>query len=198
MPSIIELTCPGCGARVQINQKNCEWCHAPVIISSISDIKSLSNSDLNKYSKAFESNLSQNPDNAEISNSLGMCSLKLGLYEKALEKFETAIDQDLNNWETYLYAAVCVLKGNKPFVTPRADIDKIIQYINAGLSIEENGLLRFFMAYIKLDYFKRKFLKTSPNWEEELMSANQDGFSEADISTLFELLKQEIPQNLLS
>ena len=122
-----------------------------------------------------------------------MCYLKLGFYDKALEKFDKAIEQDLNNPETYLYAAVCVLKGKKPFLTPRPDIDKIEQYINAALLIDERGIFRYFQAFIKYDYFSRKFFKTSPTWQEALVQAKQDGFSASDINQLFEILKLEVP-----
>lgn len=193
---VVEMTCPGCGARVQISQKTCEWCHAPIVITSMSDIFSMTVPEVNKYSKSYEKDLAKNSDIAELNNSLAMCYLKLGFYDKAFEKFDKAIEQDFNNWETYLYACVCLLKGNKAFITPRTDIDKIEQYINAGLLIEENGLLRYFQAYIKYDYFKRKFLKTTPTWEEALNQAKVDGFSPANVNQLFELLKQEIPSCL--
>ena len=196
MSEVIEIKCPGCGARLQIDQKECEYCHAPVIISTMSDIFSMSAQNISKYQKSYESDLQENPNNAELNNSLAFCYLKLGFYEKALEKFDKAIEQDINNWETYLYAAVCFLKGNKAFVTPRSDIDKIEQYINAALMIEENGLLRYFQAYIKYDYFKRKFLKTSPTWEEALYKAKEDKFSPADVNQLFQILKQDIPSCL--
>ena len=68
--------------------------------------------------------------------------------------------------------------------------------INAALMIEENGLLRYFQAYIKYDYFKRKFLKTSPTWEEALYKAKEDKFSPADVNQLFQILKQDIPSCL--
>lgn len=193
MPEVIKIKCPGCGARLQINQKECEYCHAPVIISSMSDIFNMSAANVSKYSKSYESDLTENPDNAELNNSLAMCYLKMGFYDKALEKFDKAIEQDLNNPETYLYAAVCVLAGRKPFLTPRPDIDRIEKYINAALMLGENGLFRYFQAYIKYDYFKRKFFKTTPTWEECLAQAKQDGFSPADVNQLFSILKQEIP-----
>ena len=193
MAEIIELKCPGCGARVQINQKECEWCHAPITISSMSDIFNMSATNISKYSKSYEGDLAENPDNAELNNSLAMCYLKMGFYDKALEKFDKAIEQDLNNPETYLYAAVSVLAGRKPFLIPRFEIDKIERYIDAALMIEENGLYRYFQAYIKYDYFKRKFFKTSPTWEECLIQAKQDSFSPADVNQLFSILKQEIP-----
>ncbi|MBQ8678763.1 MAG: hypothetical protein IJ530_16045 [Treponema sp.] len=193
MTNVIEIKCPGCGARLQIDQKECEFCHAPVIISTMSDIFSLSAQNLSQYQKSYEDDLKENPDNAELNNSLAFCYLKLGFYDKALEKFDKAIEQDLNNSETYLYAAVCVLAGRKPFLTPRPEIDKIEKYINAALVIEEKGLYRYFQAYIKYDYFKRKFFKTSPAWEECLALAKADGLSSADVSQLFSMLKQEIP-----
>lgn len=193
MVEVVELKCPGCGARVNINQKECEWCHSPIIVSSMSEIFKMSAANVSKYSKSYESDLKENPDNAELNNSLAMCYLKMGFYDKALEKFDKAIEQDLNNPATYLYAAVCVLAGRKPFLTPRSEIDKIEKYINAALMIEENGLFRYFQAYIKYDYFKRKFFKTSPTWEECLAQAKADGFSPSDKNQLFSLLKQEIP-----
>lgn len=193
MHEIVELKCPGCGARVQINQKECEYCHSPIIVSSMSDVFSMSLANLGKYTKTYEETLKENPDNAEVFNSLAMCYLKLGFYDKALENFDKAIGQNLNNPETYLYAAVSILAGRKPFLTPRTEIDKIEQYINAALMLEERGLFRYFQAYIKYDYFKRKFFKTSPTWEECLMQADADGLSEIDINQLFEILKQEKP-----
>ncbi|WP_296333203.1 hypothetical protein [uncultured Treponema sp.] len=193
MPEVIELKCPGCGARVQINQKECEYCHSPIIVSSMSDIFNMSAANISKFSKSYESDLQENPDNAELNNSLALCYLKMDFYDKALEKFDKAIEQNFNNPETYLYAAVCVLAGRKPFLTPRSDIDRIERYINAALMIEENGLFRYFQAYIKYDYFKRKFLKTSPSWEECFDRAKNDGLSPDDINQLFSILKQEIP-----
>ena len=193
MHEIVELKCPGCGARVQINQKECEYCHSPIIVSSMSDVFSMSLVNLNKYTKTYEETLKENPDNAEVFNSLAMCYLKLGFYDKALENFDKAIEQNLSNPETYLYVAVSILAGRKPFLTPRTEIDKIEQYINAALMLEERGLFRYFQAYIKYDYFKRKFFKTTPTWEECLMQAEADGLSEIDINQLFEIIKQEKP-----
>lgn len=193
MAEVIEIKCPGCGARLQIDQKECEYCHAPVIISTMADIFSMPAQNINKYQKSYESDLKENPDNAELNNSLAFCYLKLGFYDKALEKFDKAIEQDFNNSETYLYAAVCVLAGRKPFLASRADIDKIETYINAALMIEDKGLYRYFQAYVKYDYFKRKFLKTSPTWEECFTQAKFVGYSPTDVNQLFSIMKQEIP-----
>lgn len=95
----------------------------------------------NKYVKFYKEALADNPNNPQLNSSIGMCYLKLKLYDKALESFEKAIEDDFDNSETYFYAAVCLLKGRKAFLTPKADIDKALEYINAALMIENRGYI---------------------------------------------------------
>lgn len=150
MPHVVDITCPGCGARVQISQKECEYCHAPIIVSSMSDVFNMPALNIGKYQKSYENELQENSGNAEINNSLALCYLKMGFYDRALEKFDAVIEQNLNNSETYLYAAVCILAGRKPFLTPRPDIDKIENYINAALMIEEEGVVPLFSGVYQI------------------------------------------------
>ena len=35
--TVIEMNCPGCGARVSTGQSECEWCHKPIIYAAIID-----------------------------------------------------------------------------------------------------------------------------------------------------------------
>jgi hypothetical protein len=44
------------------------------------------------------------------------------------------------------------------------------------------------LAYIKFDYFERKYLNTTPNWKEALQTATDTGVSDADIEQLFAVL----------
>ncbi len=190
---VIELNCPGCGARVSIDQKECEWCHKPVVISTFNSVYSMTPPEVNKYAGAYKKALSENPDNDALNSSAGMCYLKLGLYDKALASFEKAIADDFDNSETYFFAAVCVLKGKKAFLSTRADIDKALSYIDAALMIEPKGIYYYFQAYIKYDYFKRKFLNVSPDYNECLSLAQQCGVSEYDKEVLFSTLKVSCP-----
>lgn len=38
---VVELNCPGCGARVSTAQKECDWCHKPIIISTFNSVYSM-------------------------------------------------------------------------------------------------------------------------------------------------------------
>ncbi|GHV09684.1 hypothetical protein FACS1894162_0780 [Bacteroidia bacterium] len=153
--------------------------------------------EVNKYAGAYRKALADNPDNQELNTSIAMCYLKLKLYDKAIPAFEKAIEDNFDNSETFFYAAVSLLRGQKAFVAQRADIDKIVEYLNAALMIEPKGIYYYFLSYIKCDYFSRKYLNTTPTCEEVLQTAKDAGVSQNDVQDLFSILGVEIPENLI-
>lgn len=189
----IDMRCPGCGAPVSTGETTCSYCYRPVIISTFNSVYSMPLSEVNKYAGAYKSALTQNPDNSELNNSIAMCYLKLKLYDKAQAAFTKAIEDDFDNSETYFYAAVSLLRGKKAFLAKRTDIDKIEEYIQAALMIEPKGIYYYFWAYIKYDYFNRKFFKTSPTYQEALVMAQQQGYSPFDVEQLFGILGVDKP-----
>lgn len=191
--TVIEMNCPGCGARVSTGQSECEWCHKPIIISTFNSVYSMPMPEVNKFAGAYKKALAENPDNQELNNSVAMCYLKLKLYDKALPAFEKAMEDNFDNSETFFYAAVCLLKGRKAFLCNRPEIDKIEEYINAAIMIEPRGVYYYLLAYIKFDYFNRKFFKTSPTYQEALAMAQQQGYSPFDAEQLFGILGVERP-----
>lgn len=98
--------------------------------------------------------------------------------------------------EIFFYAAVCCLKGKKAFLTPRPDVDKAIEYIEAAKMIEPRPLHDYFLAYIKQDYFNRKGYRISPDFEQELGSAHAKGLAEGDVEYLYEVLAVQRPSEL--
>lgn len=190
---VVDINCPGCGARVTTGQTQCEWCHQPVNISTFNSVYSMPIAQVNKYAGAYRKALEKNSDNTELNNSIAMCYLKLRLYDKALAAFEKAMEDNFDNSETFFYAAICLLRGKKAFLALRSDIDKIEEYINAALMIEARGIYYYFLAYIKYDYFNRKYFKTSPTYQEALRMARQAGYSPLDADQLFSILGVEKP-----
>lgn len=193
---IVELNCPGCGARVSTGQNECEYCHCAVIVSTFNSVYSMPASEINKYANAYKQALAENPDNQDLNNSISMCYLKLKLYDKALPAFEKAMEDNFDNSETFFYAAVCILRGKKAFLAARPEIDKIEEYINAALMIEPKGIYYYFLAYIKYDYFSRKFFNTSPTYSETFDKANEMGVSSFDIEQLYAILGVAKPECL--
>lgn len=190
---IVEINCPGCGARVSTGQAECEWCHQPIIISTFKSVYSMPLPEVNKYTNAYRKALTENPENMDLNNSVAMCYLKLNLYDKALPAFEKAMEDNFDNSETFFYAAVCLLKGRKAFLLTRLEIDKIEEYLNAAIMIEPRRIYYYLLAYIKYDYFNRKFFKTSPTYQEALVMAEQTGYSPFDAEQLFAILGVDKP-----
>ncbi|MCD7902016.1 MAG: tetratricopeptide repeat protein [Bacteroides sp.] len=191
---VIELSCPGCGARVATDQKECIYCHKPIIISTFNSVYSMPMPEVNKYAGAYRKALAENPDDPELNTSIGMCYLKLKLYDRALPAFEKAMEDNFDNPEVFFYAAICLLKGQKAFVTPRANINKAMEYLNAATTIEPKGIYYYFLSYIKYDYFSRKYLNTSPTYQETYLLAMDSGVSDYDIEQLFSILNVARPE----
>ena len=181
----ISIKCPNCGAGVSANQESCEWCHSPVYISSFNSISQMNMLQVNKYASGYRKELVENPNNTELNTSIAFCYLKLKMYDEAYASFSKAIVDNFDNSETYFYAAVSLLKGKKAFLHTRQEIDKMLELINAAIMIEPRGIYYYFMSYIKFDYFKRKFLITSPNYKDCLMQAQTMGCSRMDIDHFY-------------
>ncbi len=190
---IVELECPGCGAPITTSTRQCPQCFREIVISTFRSVNSMSPLDINKQANAYRKAMVNHPDDKTLNMSIAFCYLKLKLYDKALPCFEKAIEDNFDNSEVYFYAAVSLLRGKKAFVHQRSTIDKAIEYINAANMIEPRGIYYYFLAYIKYDYFERKYLNTSPDYRETLQFANSLGVTECDISFLYELLSVPRP-----
>ena len=154
---------------------------------------------LSKLSRELDKDLREgtSPElNSNIKFTLGGCYLKLKLYDKALQKFEDAIEDDFDNPEAPFYAAVSLLKGKKAFLAPMADIKKAMEYVNAALMVEDRGVFHYFLAYLKFDFYARKYLRISPDWEEELQLAQVTNLSPTDCDMLFDILGVACPSEL--
>ena len=193
---ITQISCPGCGAPVSISATECEFCHGPVMITTFRRVTDMLPEDISKYASSYKKSLANGAETPELSNSLAMCYLKLKLYTKALQCFEKAISENIENPESYFYAAVCLLNGKKAFLATREIIDKIEEYINAAIMLESRGIFYYFLAYIKYDYYFRKHFKTSPTYGEVLREASAAGYSREDVNQLFVILAVEKPAEL--
>ena len=193
---MIDLKCPGCGAPVTTGEKACPFCGRPVIISTFNSVYEMPMAELGRYAGAYREALSQNPEHTQLNRSAAMCYLKLRQYDKALAAFDRAAQTDFDHSETYFYAAVCLLKGKRPFLAVKQTIDRIEEYLRSALMIEPRGIYYYFLSYIKYDYYELKRLKTSPDYEEALDLALDAGLSVYDVEQLFSVLGTEKPEVL--
>lgn len=193
---IVDLECPGCGATVSTETQTCPYCYRPLVIRTLNNIREFTPMDLNKQANGYRKALSQNPDSAELNMSVAFCYMKLKLYDKAIPCFEKSLEENFDNADAYYYAAIALLKGKKAFLASREVIDKIVEYIDAANMIEPKGIFYYFLAYIKYDYFERKYLNTKPSYKECLSRAVDIGLSQTDVNDMYALLEVERPAQL--
>ena len=198
----VDLCCPGCGSPVSTDMDICKCCGRPVVITSFSDVSTMTTIDLSKYQRSYEKLANDNPDNPPVLNSLGICYLVRGNYERAFNTFESSIDSDPDNALSYFFAAVSLLQGKKAFLCARQSIDKAVEYLTTAVSIgegenlSETGLFYYFLAYIAYDYFSRKHLNINPNFSDYLVQAKLHGVAQGDIDSLHATLKVPAPSEL--
>lgn len=193
---VIILKCPNCGAAVSTEQTKCQYCKKPVLIQRYEEAAEMPALQLNKYAAAYRKTLEENPNNREINLSVGACYLKLKMYDKALESLEKAMQDNFEDAEPYYLGAVALLQGRKAFVAQRAAIDKALEYLNAAVMINPKPVYYYFMAYIKQDYFERKYLNTVPNYRELLQMSRDAGMTEKAADSFFKMLDVPRPDNL--
>lgn len=190
--TVERLTCPGCGFPVAVGATECPAGH-PITISTFNSVKDMPLPMVNKYANSYRRDLSGNPDDRPTNQAIGICYLKLKIYDKAIDAFEKAVEDNFDNSETFFYAAICRLKGKKAFLAARSDIDKALEYLDAAIMIEPKGIYYYFLAYIKYDFFERKYLNTSPNYREVLQMAYNAGLSDYDVQMLYGILGVQRP-----
>ena len=178
---VISLNCPGCGASITTQTKVCEYCRKDILVKSFHSISSMPLPQINKYMASYKSAASEHPEHNGVNASIGLCFLRLKKYDQALDAFEKAQADNFEDATPFFYAAVARLKGRKPFLCSRQEIDQMETDINAAISIEPCAEQYYFLSYIGRDYFKRKFLKHDPSWEILMEKAINNGLSPADV-----------------
>lgn len=122
--------------------------------------------------------------------------LKLGLYPQALAACEALIMEDPMNADACYCAAVALLGGKRPFLLDRATIQKAEQYLNVAVAGDNLAVYHYLMAYLKLDYYSRKMLRTLPDYTFHLEQAHAMNIKQEEIDELFTLLRVARPAEM--
>jgi tetratricopeptide (TPR) repeat protein len=162
----------------------------------VSTLRSLGAGAADKFLAAYRKGVARGGESVDALFSMGICFMEKRDYARAIQSFEKAIDLYTEDSEVYYYAAVAMLKGKMAFVTPRKDIDKILEYTDEAIRLEERGIYHYFSAYIRYDFYARKSFNCTPDYSQALAQASAAGVTQDDVDSLYELLGVERPQVL--
>ncbi|MCF0196409.1 MAG: tetratricopeptide repeat protein, partial [Bacteroidaceae bacterium] len=168
-------------ASITTRTRTCEYCQSEILVKSFNSLTAMPLPQVNKYMATYKAAAAEHPEHQGVSTSIGLCLLKLKKYDQAIEVFEKAQLDNFDDATPYFYAAVARLKGRKPFLCARPEIDKMEEDLNAALSIGRSAEQLYFLSYIGRDYFRRKFLRHEPAWEGLMDEAVGEGLSPSDV-----------------
>lgn len=188
----VSIKCPNCSAGLAPSTKMCDYCASPVVITTFKTVFDMPFGQVSKYAQNYEKQVDSVPG-ANMSFSFAMCLLRLKRFDEALKYFEKAMIEDFTNGDSYFYACVALLAGRKPFVLMRPQIDKMLEYLHAAQETEPKAIYSYMHAYIKYDYFKRKFFNVKPSFEDVLAEVKRSGMPDGDKAYMFTILGQERP-----
>ena len=197
---IEDVKCSNCGCTLSGLELTCPVCGQPMIVKNISSLLGMTPLALNARRRLMESELQRGvgmPFAADANFTIGCCLLLLKMFDQSIVRFAKAIDTNPYNAEAFFCMAIAVLKGRRPILTPLANIKNAQQNIDAAAMIEERSLFRYFMAYIKYDFYARQFLRVTPNWQWELQRARMLGITDKESVALFAILGQECPREFV-
>lgn len=183
------LRCPCCGASIPLKGRECEYCGSSITICYQTPANKIDPIKLKKYIISYEKIQLQFDGKNET---LGISYLYLKQFAKAIDVFDKAICETPNNANLYLLKSIALLAGKTPFATPLAVIKEIINNIQTAILLEEKAIYHYFVAYIKYDFYNRKFLRIIPTCVEELQTAMALGLTKDDIECLEKHLQYKI------
>ena len=177
--------CPNCGAPIKIADKICGHCFSAVYLQRVKDGDNLSKGDIAKHIAVYKKNIANGL--AHDSNtliSLGICHYKNGMYSLAQKAFEQAIDVAPENVNAYYYAALSLLNGKRPYMQTLQKIKKVVEMLEAAISIQAEGRVYYFLYLIQKDFFDKKHLRTPYSSLELKNNAMENAVTDEEINEL--------------
>ena len=122
--------------------------------------------------------------------------LKIRSYREAAAVLDKALAEGATDADVYYYRSLCLLDGKKANIQQRATIDAIVKNLNTAISINPKGIYYYVLAYIKYDYFERKYLNVKPDYRATLQMALYKRVTPAEINEFYYITGVDCPAAL--
>lgn len=163
------LTCPQCGAPIDIAGRRCSFCGVKLRIEDLASTLEIQNELLSKILDLYD-RLPSTPS-LEVLLSKGIGYLRLGRYEHACQTLEMAVDLDPCCADAYYYQAVALLNGQRPRGKSITTIRKIEGLLSTAIQLQGSKPdYYFFLAAVKLDFYRSNGLREGQPDAKKLIS----------------------------
>lgn len=176
------LECPSCGATISAQKKNCDYCHATIIVRRIKEIKNKRTEELNRYIQFYKSFLQKSKgESVEAFTALGICLLNRGAYDEAIQNFEKALSLLPEDGECYYFLALAVMRKKRPYLHTLKEIKRIFEYLEVALTYTTSGKYYYLLYLIQKDFYEKKRLRNGKTAQEFLGAATANKVNNEEI-----------------
>jgi tetratricopeptide (TPR) repeat protein len=127
--------------------------------------------------------------NAEELLNQGIHLLKHGAFQQAINVLNDAVKANPSLSDAYYHLALASMKGNRPKVLQRSEVEAIDQLLSIAISLDQaNGVFHLFRALVRHDYYEINRLRYPPPSVEQILGEVKNEL--VDSSALLALLNQ--------
>ncbi|HUZ93623.1 MAG TPA: tetratricopeptide repeat protein [Edaphobacter sp.] len=180
-------TCPQCGWTFDIEalQANtCKKCRSAILITSVAYLEKFDRPAIQKYIARNSEILKGDAEDQDALLSMGLCYLRLGLYETADKYLGRLIDAHPEVASGYYYKAIGCMKGRRPRVLTLNTVRTAEQLLLTAMTLEpDNGRHDAVLAAMRHDYYVVNGLRVpNPSPAELLEGARGKHFDRNEIA----------------
>ena len=153
----IAQTCSQCGWSFDteaLQNNTCKKCKSAILVTSTAYLEKFDKPAIQKYIAQYSQTLRDSPQDRDALLAIGICYLKLGLYDLADKFFKNLIDYHPAEASGYYYRAICIFKGKRPRTASLPVVRDAEQLISTALELDPaNGRYDVLLAAIRYDYY---------------------------------------------
>ncbi len=193
MDAIAQI-CSQCGWSFDVDalrSNACKKCKSAILVTSVAYLEKFERPEIQKYISQYSATLKEDPENRDALLALGICYLKLGLFDLADKFLGTVIDAHPAEPSGYYYRAICILKGKRPRIATLSVIREAEQLISAALELDStNGRYDILLAAIRYDYYVLNGLRVPvPTPENLLVNSVGKHIDRLEVEQVFALIR---------
>jgi len=166
-------TCPQCGWTFDTEalQANCcKKCRSAILITSVAYLEKFDRPAIQKYIVRNSEILKRDPEDRDALLSMGLCYLRLGIYESSEKFFVRLIDAHPEEAAGYYYKAIGSMRGKRPRISNLNTIRAAEQLLLTAMTLEpENGRHDIILAAMRHDYYVVNGLRVPEPSPRELL-----------------------------
>jgi tetratricopeptide (TPR) repeat protein len=165
--------CSQCGCPFDdeaLRKNSCKKCRSAILITSVAYLEKFERPAIQKYISQYSDILKRDPDDRDALLSMGICYLKLGLFDNADKFLERLVNAHPTEASGYYYKAICCLKGRRPKTAPLNTIREAEQLMTTAMTLEPgNARHDVMLAALRHDYYVVNGLRVPEPTPAELM-----------------------------